>query len=135
MEPAYIADLRRLEDEIDEALIQKPTDDLMTVDLKVRKLHLKGEIERLRREATTCDEYDDLLDCRLAILGLHRNAIERFDGEIFELIRRRCANCDFRESCVVDLKRDPNNPVWESYCPNSAVLNALASACWLANAI
>ena len=134
MEPAYIADLKRLEDEIDEVLIQKPTDDLMTVDLKLRKLHLKDEIERLRREAAPCDEYDDLLDCRLAMLGLHRNAIERCNSEAFEFIRRRCANCSFRESCVVDLKRDPNNPVWESYCPNSAMLNALASAYWLANA-
>jgi len=27
----------------------------------------------------------------------------------------------------VDLKRDPNNLVWEAYCPNSAALNALVA--------
>ena len=31
-------------------------------------------------------------------------------------------NCICREPCTVDLKRDPNNPVWETYCPNAGTL-------------
>jgi hypothetical protein len=48
---AHIADLERLEDEIDDLLVQKPTDDPMIVELKGRKLRLQRQIEWLRHEA------------------------------------------------------------------------------------
>ena len=52
MDP-HLADLKRrhkeLEDEIADALRRRSTDDLMIADLKRRKLHLKEEIERLRK--------------------------------------------------------------------------------------
>lgn len=48
---AHITDLERLEDEIDEILICKSIDDLSIADLKRRRLHLRDEIESLRREA------------------------------------------------------------------------------------
>jgi hypothetical protein len=50
---AHLAELKRrhkaLEDEIADALRHHSTDDLMIGDLKRRKLHLKEEIERLRK--------------------------------------------------------------------------------------
>jgi hypothetical protein len=52
--PANIADLERLEDDIEEALISlidKQADDLMIADLKRRKLHLTGAMELLRHQA------------------------------------------------------------------------------------
>ena len=73
------------------------------------------------------DEHDDLLDCRMAMLGL--DAIEGDDG--YNEIRRCCRSCGFREACAVDLERDPNNPVWETYCPNAGKLVALARESWL----
>jgi hypothetical protein len=39
-----------LEDQIAEAMLHKAVDDLEIVDLKRRKLQIKDEIERLRRE-------------------------------------------------------------------------------------
>jgi len=51
--PASIADLERLEADIEEALINhidKPADDLIIADLERRKLHLTCEIKRLRRQ-------------------------------------------------------------------------------------
>ncbi|HMJ50249.1 MAG TPA: DUF465 domain-containing protein [Burkholderiales bacterium] len=52
MDP-HLADLKRrhkeLEDEIADALRHRSNDDLMISDLKRRKLHLKEEIERLRK--------------------------------------------------------------------------------------
>jgi hypothetical protein len=42
---------------------------------------------------------------------------------------------DVREACAVDFKRDPNNPVWESYCPNSGTLNTLTEAWWPTNIV
>ena len=51
----HVAALERrhqaLEKEIAEALIHKSSDDLMIVELKRRKLHLRDELERLRHLA------------------------------------------------------------------------------------
>jgi len=74
---------------------------------------------------------DALLACRMAMLGLDPDTIESAEFYIFAEIRERCANCWNREGCAVDLKRDPNNPVWETYCPNADALIALAQARWL----
>lgn len=79
----------------------------------------------------TGDEPDELLDCRMAMLGLDLHTIESGDCETVDKIRRQCTSCGYREACAVDLKRDPNNPVWETYCPNSGALIALAEASWL----
>lgn len=52
--PDHIADLERrrlsLEDEIANALLHCPTDDPMILDLKLRMLHLRDELERLRHK-------------------------------------------------------------------------------------
>ena len=73
----------------------------------------------------TPDEYDELLDCRMAMFGLNLDAI---NGDTFSEVMRRCKSCSHREACAVDLKRDPNNPVWETYCPNTGAFIALAEA-------
>jgi len=75
---------------------------------------------------STANGYDELLDCRMAMLGLGATEI----GDAFDEIRRRCVSCGYREACAVDLKRDPNNPVWETYCPNAVALLALTEASW-----
>lgn len=86
---------------------------------------------RSSAEPTMPDEQLDLLHCRMEMLGLDVDAIERADRGAVDEIKRRCTSCDSREACVVDLKRDPNNPVWETYCPNSGVFNLLSEAWWL----
>ena len=51
--PPGIADLERLEADIEEALIgliDRPSDDPMIADLQRRKSHLLDAIERLRRQ-------------------------------------------------------------------------------------
>ena len=72
------------------------------------------------------DRQLDLLDCRTAMLGLDLYAIESDDT--FGELKRRCFNCDFQEVCAVDLRRDANSLVWESYCPNAAAIWELADA-------
>ena len=133
--PDHIADVERLEDEIGKVLIHELTNDLTISDLKRRKVHLRDQIERLRHEPTAPGEPDELLCCRMGMLGLDPSVIDCGDGEAFDQIKRRCTGCEFRDACAVDLKRDPNNPVWESYCPNSAALNALAGTWWVSNVV
>ena len=49
--PPFIADLERLEAEIDEALLHCPNDDSqMFVELRRRQSHLKEGIERFRHD-------------------------------------------------------------------------------------
>jgi hypothetical protein len=76
------------------------------------------------------DENSELLECRMEMLGLDRYAIETTDRKTLEEIMQRCARCGVREACTVDLKRDPNNPVWETYCPNAAALIGLTEPRW-----
>jgi Family of unknown function (DUF6455) len=81
-------------------------------------------------KAVERDESEGLLDCRMAMLGLDFDAIKRSDGETLAQIVRECTRCGAKEACVVDLKRDPNSPVWETYCPNAEALIALAKERW-----
>ena len=83
--------------------------------------------DRSTGKPTSPDEGDDLLQCRMTILGLDSGAIERDYGEAFEKIKRRCSSCSDRVRCAVDLKRYPKNLMWEAYCPNSGALNALVA--------
>ncbi len=78
-------------------------------------------------QPTTPDEVDDLLRGRMKILGLDVDALAREFHEVFDKIKRNCPSCSDREACALDLKRDPNTLIWEAYCPNSDVLNALVA--------
>lgn len=80
-------------------------------------------------KSMAADEPDDLLECRMAMLGI--DALESADSDTLDEIKRRCLTCCYREACAVDLERDPNNPVWETYCPNAEALIVLAEAPWL----
>jgi hypothetical protein len=80
----------------------------------------------IRNSPFTSD--DSLLACRAAMLGLDLDAIENYGAETYEALTRRCAKCDLRRTCELDLRRDPNDPVWETYCPITATLIALTRA-------
>jgi len=69
---------------------------------------------------------DALLDCRAAMLGVDIAALNTSAGNVLDVIKRRCAHCASAEVCELDLRRDPNDPVWETYCPNTATFIALA---------
>ena len=78
------------------------------------------------------DPQDELFDCRMAMLGLDPAVVARDAAAALHEIRRRCSDCCYREACAVDLKRDPNSPVWETYCPNASKLIELAETQWQA---
>lgn len=92
---------------------------------------MKKSSPRSTGKSVMSDGHDGLLECRMAMLGLDFDETKRDESDMFDEIRRSCLSCGDREACAVDLKRDPNSPVWEAYCPNSSALIALAQAQWL----
>ncbi len=76
------------------------------------------------------NEHDALLSSRMALLGLDFGAIQSSGSATLDEIKWRCKSCSFRESCTVDLKRGPNSPVWETYCPSAPALIELAEVFW-----
>jgi len=87
--------------------------------------HARSSGKRINRE-----DHDELLGCRMAMLGLDLFAIKDGNNTILKEIMRRCADCGYREACAADVKRDPNDPVWETYCPNAEALLRLADESW-----
>ena len=73
---------------------------------------------------------DGLFSCRMSMLGLDPREIASRDGEALNKIRQCCARCGDIEACTIDLKRDPNSPVWETYCPNFETFSALTEPLW-----
>ena len=86
---------------------------------------------RATGKSTTPEPQEELLDCRMVMLGVQLNPTEIADNIALKEMMRRCMNCGYREACAVDLERDPNNPVWETYCPNAGMLIELAQERWL----
>ena len=80
-------------------------------------------------ESSAMDDLgDELLRCRMVIVGLFSGAMERDDGATFELLQRECLACDARAPCEADLRGDPASADWRRYCPNAAKLEALAAS-------
>lgn len=84
-------------------------------------------VDRPTAGSAAPDEGDQLLRRRMSIVGLDDGLVERHYRAIFERLKKNCLSCRDRAPCAVDLKRDPNNQVWEAYCPNSEALNALVA--------
>jgi Family of unknown function (DUF6455) len=91
---------------------------------------MKVSDPRSNGKSAAPDAAYELLDCRMEMLGLDRSAVESSDRKALEEVMRRCIDCGYREACAVDLKRDPNSPVWETYCPNASKLIELAETKW-----
>lgn len=62
---------------------------------------------------------------RMGILRLDPAAIAYRHPAVMQDLERVCALCDSRRHCRSDLRRDPTDPVWESYCPNADTLRGL----------
>jgi hypothetical protein len=101
-------------------IMQKVTEDSVSIPDK-----------HTTNKSANCDENYSLLRWRMATLGLDPYLIECGETQAFHEIERRCAECDVRDACAMDLMGDPKNPLWESYCPNSRVIDALVKAWWL----
>jgi len=74
---------------------------------------------------------DSLSECRMEMLGLDAAGLGNTDPDSLIEIFKKCARCDARNWCAADLLRDPNDPIWESYCPNAQSMLMLANKQWV----
>jgi hypothetical protein len=68
-----------------------------------------------------------LLPLRMAALRLDPQDLAWTDGPLLRDMQQLCATCESHGRCRRDLARDPDDPVWEQYCPNADVLGVLRS--------
>ena len=62
---------------------------------------------------------------RLASLGLDEQEIVRAEPAVLQDLQRVCSLCADKSECRHELKQDPNDTTWQTYCPNMATFEAL----------
>lgn len=68
----------------------------------------------------------DLVQRRLAALGIDAAELDAAQPATMRDMQRLCSLCDNKRVCEHDLDRGPANADWHEYCPNSGTLDALA---------
>jgi hypothetical protein len=68
----------------------------------------------------------DLLYERMRALGLSKADVDHAAHGIMRDLEKTCACCNEKGTCEKDLEKHPDDPVWESYCPNAVTLDSLA---------
>lgn len=66
-----------------------------------------------------------LLERRLAALGLPPDEISELLPMLMRDLQRTCTMCQAKSYCIDDMKVSPLADGWESYCPNSGTLRTL----------
>jgi uncharacterized protein YjiS (DUF1127 family) len=69
----------------------------------------------------------DLLLQRLKGVKLDIAEIARREPQVVRDLERVCTLCASKRKCRHDLAKDPVDPRWREYCPNTMTLNALAA--------
>lgn len=67
----------------------------------------------------------DLLEKRLAILGVAPEDIRAVTPQLLADLQRTCSHCAAKGRCTRDMESHPGDPVWKSYCPNSQTISDL----------
>ena len=82
----------------------------------------------LRALAQHCSDAADLLERRIAALGLNAEALAHDPRAQMRDMERLCTMCESKGCCARDLAADPTDPVWRQYCPNEQTLTELQGA-------
>jgi hypothetical protein len=67
-----------------------------------------------------------LVQYRMGALDLDAYEVGLCEPALARHLQRKCTQCQARERCTRDLMGNAAAPVWQEYCPNAGVLNALA---------
>lgn len=82
----------------------------------------------LRTLAEQAPDSADLVDRRIAALGLDREAIIRDTPAVMRDLQRCCSGCGVKARCASELDAKVTRGDWRDYCPNSATLTSLKVA-------
>ena len=67
----------------------------------------------------------DLVQRRMAALGIDAAQVDATEPAVMRDLQRVCSLCDNKRVCEHDLVRNPANAAWRDYCPNTGTLDAL----------
>jgi hypothetical protein len=67
----------------------------------------------------------DLVQRRMAALGIDAVRVDATEPAVMRDLQRVCSLCDNKRVCEHDLDRSPANDAWRAYCPNTGTLAAL----------
>ena len=68
----------------------------------------------------------DLVQRRMAALGIDAAQVDTAEPAVMRDLQRVCSLCDNKRVCAHDLDRAPAGRAWRDYCPNAGTLAALA---------
>jgi hypothetical protein len=68
----------------------------------------------------------NLLFERMRALGISKNDVDHAAQGLMRDLERTCSCCTVKGGCERDLADRPEDPRWQSYCPNAATLQSLA---------
>jgi hypothetical protein len=75
-----------------------------------------------------------LLLRRMEALALAPEEVMRLETRVFSDLAAACASCTIKPRCALDLGcTEVVGENWGEYCPNTAVLQAIADLPWFAN--
>ena len=67
----------------------------------------------------------NLLFERMRALGISKAEVHKTAQGVMWDLERTCACCNKEGVCAKDLAKRPDDPVWQSYCPNAFTFDAL----------
>ena len=79
----------------------------------------------LRKLSQHCADAADLLEYRIAGLGLSRTELAHDAPAQLRDMERLCTMCEHKGRCARDLAADSSDPIWRRYCPNEPALSEL----------
>ena len=99
-------------------------------ELKRRARYLGIPIAQLRWVLSYSPEPIGLLQRRMEALSLDPDDVTRTEPLLLRELQHRCARCERREQCALELadkSADPASENWRDYCPNAATLLMLST--------
>ena len=82
-------------------------------------------VAELRTLAGRWPDSANLLERRMAAVGLSVDHVAHSEPEVLRDLQRVCGQCAVEGRCTRDLDQDERDRVWRDYCPNVATLDAL----------
>jgi hypothetical protein len=98
---------------------------------KLEYLTNDQEISNADRYKRAGKQVDDLLWRRMVTFGLDPHELGLSDPALLRHLQRRCAACENRDECALDLARASSNKAWQGrddwrdYCENALALEML----------